>query len=190
MSEPPGDITRLLQKWNAGDEQARDQVVTSVYMQLRRIARRRMQAEPTGHTLQTTALIHEAYLRLMGQGSVSWKNRSQFFNVAARVMRRVLVDHARRRRAGKRGGGADVSLPLEAAVHALDRSGVDAIALNDALDALALIDPRQAQIVELKFFAGLTISEIGHDVGLSSASVKRQWETAKMWLRREMDDGR
>lgn len=144
-----------------------------------------MQLEPAGHTLQTTALVHEAYLRLANQCRTDWQNRGQFYNVAARVMRRVLVDHARKRRAGKRGGG-DVDLPLEEALVAIARSGVDVVALDDALEALAVLDPRQARIVEMKFFVGLTVEEIAELVALSPASVKRHWDTARMWLRREI----
>jgi len=185
MSEPGGEITVLLRRWSGGDSSALEPLMTAVYVELRRIARRRMRLEPAGHTLQTTALVHEAYLRLVGQRRTNWQNRGQFYNVAARVMRRVLVDQARRRRAGKRGGG-DSDLPLEETLSNIARSGVDVVALDDALEALAVIDGRQARIVEMKFFVGLTVEEIAELVSLSPASVKRHWDTARMWLRREM----
>lgn len=184
MSES-GEITQLLARWTDGDEAARDRLMTLTYGELRRIARRRMAAERDSHTLQTTALIHEAYLRLSANDEARWENRQQFFCVAARVMRRVLVDHARKRDAEKRGGG-EIDLPLADVAERVERASVDLEALDDALRALEGVDPRQSAIVELKFFAGMTLPEIAETMAISPASVKRYWETAKMWLRREM----
>jgi RNA polymerase sigma factor (TIGR02999 family) len=174
-------VTRLLVDWGHGDEQARDQLVPAVYDQLRRLAGAYMRRERVGHTLQPTALVHEAYLRLVDQRQVDWKNRAQFVGLAAVMMRRILVNHARDRAAAKRGGDAQkVSLSL--AVGALKSPEVDLIALHDALDQLAAIDARKSQIVELKFFGGLTIEEIAGAVGCSDATVEREWSFARAWL--------
>jgi RNA polymerase sigma factor (TIGR02999 family) len=174
-------VTRLLVDWGHGDEQARDQLVPAVYDQLRRLAGAYMRRERGGHTLQPTALVHEAYLRLVDQRQVDWKNRAQFVGLAAVMMRRILVNHARDRAAAKRGGDAQrVSLSL--AVGALKSPEVDLIALHDALDQLAAIDARKSQIVELKFFGGLTIEEIAGAVGCSDATVEREWSFARAWL--------
>jgi RNA polymerase sigma factor (TIGR02999 family) len=181
-ARPPRDaITRLLVDWGHGDERARDELMPAVYDQLRRLAGAYMRRERVGHTLQPTALVHEAYLRLIDQEKVDWKNRAQFVGLAAVMMRRILVNHARDRAAAKRGGDAErVSLSL--AVGVLKRSAVDLIALHDALDRLAAIDARKVQIVELKFFGGLTIEEVGATLGCSEATVEREWSFARAWL--------
>ena len=156
-----------------------------VYQELRKLARSYLKSERPGHTLQPTALVHEAYLRLIGQKNVEWQNRKHFFGIASQLMRRILVDHARRRAANKRGGG-DAPLPFEE-----ERQGrmkaPNLLALDEALDALAELDPEQAKLVELKYFAGLSIDEIATVLELSPASVKREWNVAKAWLRREID---
>ncbi|MEZ4363732.1 MAG: ECF-type sigma factor [Kofleriaceae bacterium] len=182
----PGDITQLLQAWAAGDEAARDAAIELAYPELRRIAQNRLRTEGDALTLDATGLAHEAYLRLAEQHQTRWENRAQFFAIVARVMRRILVDRHRARMAQKRAGGvarvafSDVDLAMPEALD-LDR-------LNDALDRLALQDARQAQIVELRFFAGLTIEEAGEAVGVSPATLKREWVLARAWLKRELDD--
>jgi RNA polymerase sigma factor (TIGR02999 family) len=178
-------LTALLHAWHRGEAGALDRVMPAVYDELRQLAARHLANERAGHTLQTTALVHEAYLRLAGQEHVDWKNRAYFFGAVANVMRRVLVDHARRRSRDKRGGGLavvaleQVAEPAEPA--ALD-GGIDVQALDDALDRLAAIDARQARIVELRFFAGMTIEEIAAVLTVSAGTVKRDWTVARAWL--------
>ena len=187
--EPAADVTGLLQAWGAGDEIAGEQLLPAVYAELRRQAARAMRREGAGHTLQPTALVHEAYLRLVDQRRVAWRSRVQFLGVAAHVMRRILVDHARARHAAKRGGGAaaitlgDLDRPDAAPA---DR-GVDLLALHDALERLAAFDPDQARLVELRYFGGLNIEETAEALGVSPATVKREWAIARSWLRRELD---
>lgn len=177
----PDGVTQLLLDWGNGDERALDEMLPLVYDELRRLAGHYMSRERSDHTLQPTALVHEAYLRLIDQRRVDWKNRAQFLGVAARMMRRVLVNHARGRAAAKRGGGAEkVSLSL--AADSPDPPDVDVIALHEALDRLAALDPVQSRIVELKFFGGLTIQEIADVMGLSHATVERHWKFARAWL--------
>ena len=190
MTEPsPRDITQMLIDWSNGDRAALDRLIPVVYAELRRQAARHLRRERAGHSLQTTSLIHEAYLRLVDQREVRWQNRAHFFAVAARLMRRILVDHARRRRRAKRGGSA-ARLPLEEAlVIAAEKSDVDLLALDEALERLAAIDPRQSRIVELRFFSGLSIEETAEVLGVSPATVKNDWNVAKAWLRREMGGG-
>ena len=183
MSPDPGGITHLLLAWREGDRGAFDRLVPVVYAELRRLAHRYMQGERAGHLLQTTALVHEAYFRLVGLDR-DWEGRRHFFAVAAQVMRQVLVDFARRREAGKRGGGA-VVVPLEEASLSLERAE-ELIRLDDALQALAQLDARKARIVELRFFGGLTIEETAEVLGLSHATVERDLKLAKAWLQREM----
>jgi RNA polymerase sigma factor (TIGR02999 family) len=180
-ASPDGCATQFLVDWSAGDQNARDQMLPLVYDELRRLAAAYLRRERADHTLQPTALVHEAYLRLVDQRSVDWTNRAQFVGVAAVLMRRILVNHARNRAAGKRGGGA-VHGPLTIAVDALGRAPVDVLAVHEALDDLAALDARKSKVVELKFFGGLTTSEIGEALQLSSATVEREWSFARAWL--------
>ena len=191
LTAPAGDerdaVTGLLRAWGAGNAQVGDALVEAVYAELRRQAQLVLRREDEGHTLQPTALVHEAWLRLAGQHGARWESRTQFFAVAAQMMRRVLVDHARTRHAQKRGGGAvQVSLgDAEQAGAAPDTS--DVIALDEALARLAAFDPQKARLVELRYFAGLSIPEAAAALGVSPATVGREWAVARMWLRRELD---
>ena len=184
--QAPRDVTELLAAWGAGDAGASDALVPLVYDELRRQARRALRREGEGHTLQATALVHEAWLRLDAQHDARWESRSQFLAVAAQTMRRVLVDHARARRALKRGGG-DVQITLGDAYSAVAPDAVDVIALDDALARLAVMDARKARLVELRYFAGLSIPEAAAALGVSQATVIREWAVARMWLRRELE---
>ena len=179
-------VTQLLVTWNRGNQAALDELFPIVYDELRRLARSYLRQEHPGHTLQPTELVHEAYLRLIDQRSVSWQNRAQFFGLAAQMMRRILVNHALRRHAAKRGGHAH-RVPLDEAIDVLEARQVDVVALDAALKALDALDARQSQIVELRFFGGLTVDETAEVVGISPASVKREWAAAKLWLLREID---
>jgi RNA polymerase sigma factor (TIGR02999 family) len=180
-------VTELLHAWGAGDVRASEALVPLVYAELRRQARRALRREGEGHTLQPTALVHEAWLRLDGQHGARWESRSQFLAVAAQMMRRVLVDHARTRRALKRGGG-ETQVTLGHADHAAAAPDqVDLLALDDALARLASLDPRKARLVELRYFAGLSIPEVAAALGVSLATVGREWAVARMWLRRELE---
>jgi RNA polymerase sigma factor (TIGR02999 family) len=180
-------VTELLRAWGAGDAGASEALVPLVYAELRRQARRALRREREGHTLQATALVHEAWLRLDGQHDVPWESRTQFLAVAAQMMRRVLVDHARTRRALKRGGGG-THVTLGHADHAIAAPDqVDVLALDDALARLAILDPRKARLVELRYFAGLSIPEAAAALGVSLATVGREWAVARMWLRRELE---
>ena len=182
------DVTQLLLAWGAGDQQAGEQLLTAVYSELHRQAARAMRREAGEHTLQTTALVHEAYLRLVDQRRVVWRNRAQFFGVAAQVMRRVLVDHARGRLAAKRGGKTrPLSLSdADAAAVPDTRHDVDVLALHEALEGLAELDPSLARLVELRYFGGLSIEETAEALDVSPATVKREWALARGWLRREL----
>lgn len=184
IAEPSAAVTRLLVRWTEGDKQALEDLLPLVYDELRRLARRYLQQEKPGHTLQSTALVHEAYLRLVDQ-HVSWQNRAHFFGIAAQMMRRILVDHARSRSAAKRGDGA-CRVTLDEGLVAMEQRDLDVIALDDALANLAKIDPQQSKIVELRFFAGLSIEETSEVLHISPATVKRDWAMAKAWLHREM----
>jgi RNA polymerase sigma factor (TIGR02999 family) len=191
MQQPvAGDITELLLAWCSGEPRALDRLTPLVYEELRRIARAQLRREKNDQTLQTTALVHEAYLRLVKTDRVSWRDRLHFFGAAAGVMRRVLVDQARERLASKRGGGG-VTLSLEAVPDIPDRH-VDLLAIHECLDQLSLLDARQARIVELRFFAGLSIEETAELMGTSPMTVKREWAVARAWLFRQMrsSDGR
>ena len=184
----PYPVTELLERWNDGDESARDQLVPLVYEELRRIARRCLAGQRSGHTLQPTALVHEAYLRLVGRGSVNWQSRMHFFAAAAQMMRQILVDHARRHIAAKRGGGA-ITVVLGEDLALPEKASLDLLALDDAMKRLATLDARQCQIVELRFFGGLSIAETAQAVDISPATTKREWTTARLWLHRAMSQG-
>jgi RNA polymerase sigma factor (TIGR02999 family) len=189
MTEPsPRDITQMLIDWSNGNQEAFDKLMPVVYAELRRQAARHLRHERAGHTLQTTDLIHEAYLKLIDQKNVRWQNRAHFFAVAAQSMRRILVDHARRRHRAKR-GGSGIALPLDEGLLVVAEKSevVDLLALDMALTRLAAIDARQSQIVELRFFSGLSIEETAAVIGVSRTTVKDDLNMAKAWLRREMD---
>jgi RNA polymerase sigma factor (TIGR02999 family) len=179
------EITGILFRWSQGDEHALDSLTPLVYRDLRRIAARLLRAERSGHTLQPTALVNEAYLKLAGDAKVQWQNRSHFFAVAARAMRQILVDHARGHLAAKRGGGVTVVPLEEGLVFARERSA-DLLALDRALQRLSAIDPRKTRVVELRFFAGLNNDEIAELLQISPNTVMRDWNMAKAWLRREI----
>jgi RNA polymerase sigma factor (TIGR02999 family) len=181
-------VTELLRAWGAGDARAGEPLVRLVYEELRRQAGIALRREGQGHTLQPTALVHEAWLRLDDQHAARWESRAQFFAIAAQMMRRVLLDHARTRLAQKRGGGAvQVSLGGVRAAEDAPLDAVDVIALNDALDGLAVLDPQKARLVDLRYFAGLSIPEAAEVLGISTATVGREWAVARMWLRRELE---
>ena len=181
------DITGLLDDWSRGDRHALDRLLPVIYAELRRIAVRQLRHERDGHTLQPTALVHEAYLRLVEQRSAGWQNRAHFFGVAARVMRRVLVDHARRHTAKKRGDGAQ-RVPLED-IAAQPPDHIPVLALDHALERLEKLDPGLAHIVELRAFGGLTIDEAAQVMNVSTSTAKRDWRTARAWLTRELTPG-
>jgi len=184
-SSAPFDVTQLLIAWSNGDQVARERLMSVVYEELHRLARRYMRNESPGHTLQTSALVHEAFIRLVDQRNVHWQNRSHFFCIAAQMMRRILVDHARNRKFAKRGGGA-FKLSLEEGLIVSDERSKEVVAVHEALEALAKIDQRQAQIVELKFFGGLSNEETAAVLAVSPGTVARDWTMAKAWLRREI----
>lgn len=186
VSSAPHSITLCLQRMRDGDPAAAGELLPLVYDELRAMAGQMMRSGRPGHTLQPTALVHEAYLRLLGQQPGSWQNRSHFFGIAAQAMRRILVDHARRKHAGKRDGGDRITLD-DALVEAPQRS-LDLMALDDALTRLGELDPRQARVVELRFFAGLDVEQTAEALGISPATVKRDWTFARAFLQREMDD--
>jgi RNA polymerase sigma factor (TIGR02999 family) len=174
-------VTQLLLAWSKGDRAALEDLLPVVYGELRRIAGRYLRHERPGHTLQPTALVHEAYVKLVDQRHAQWQNRAQFFGVAAQLMRRILVDHARAHAAAKRGGGVSPVTLMDAAGASPPR-GVDVLALDEALSRLTGLYPEQGRLVELRFFGGLTIEETGEAMGLSPATVKRQWTVARAWL--------
>ena len=180
------DLTKLLIDWGDGDRSALDRLMPLVYDQLRHMAARYMSQENPGHTLQSTALVHEAYFKLIDQNRVEWRNRAQFFGVAAQTIRRILVDHARVAKAQKRGGVAR-KLSLDEAAETPELREMDVIALDDALIALAAADPQQSRVIELRFFGGLTVEETAAALSISPATVKRDWVTAKAWLYRELN---
>jgi len=184
----PEAVTALLQAWSRGDAGARDRLIPLVYDDLRRRAARQLRRERSGHTLQPTALVHEAYLRLLGQKDVVWQNRAQFFGIASQMMRRILVDHARGHQAAKR-EGAQFRVTLDEAVAVADQRDVDLVLLDQALEELSAFDARQGRIVELRFFGGLSIEETAEALGISPATVKREWALAKAWLHRRMEEG-
>ncbi len=181
-SEP---VSKLLVNWGQGDQGAREALIPLVYDELRRLARRYLRRERPDHTLQSAALVNEAYLRLIRQDQPQWQNRAHFFGVAAQLMRHILVDHARNRAAAKRGAGAP-RLTLDPDVALPQARDVDLVALDDALNQLAALDPQQSRLVELRFFGGLSIEETSVVLSVSPATVKREWATARAWLQREM----
>ena len=181
-------VTALLVAWARGDREADDHLMRAIYDDLRRVARRRLRAERPGHSLAPTALVHEAYLRLVDLRKVHWQNRAHFFAIAARVMRQVLVDHARAHDAAKR-GGADCKVNLSEAVGATQPRAVNLLDLDVALDRLAAIDERLADLVVLRFFGGLTVEEAAESLAVSPATVKRNWTRARAWLFRELQPG-
>lgn len=182
--EPEG-VTRLLLAWNDGDESALEKLVPLVYQELRRLAKRQMRRERPDHSLQTTALINEAYLKLVGLSNVHWQNRAHFFALCARLMRRILVDFARSRHYTKRGGGAQ-PISLNESLVVSPQLPTDLVAVDAALHALAEVDARKAQVVELRFFGGLTVEETAAALKVSPETVRRDWKLAKVWLLREL----
>jgi RNA polymerase sigma factor (TIGR02999 family) len=185
MSEAAGDITVLLGEWRGGNDAALNELTPLVYKELRRLAQSYLNRERPGHTLQGTALVHEAYLKLVDQRQVQWRDRNHFFALSAELIRRILVDHARSKQAEKRGGD-QVKVGLEEGMDAAAAGDVDLIALDDALKELARTDPQQSRIVELRYFAGLKIEETADVLKISPATVKRDWVVAKAFLKREM----
>jgi RNA polymerase sigma factor (TIGR02999 family) len=185
MCEAQGDITRLLKEMRGGNQEAERALFVLVYDELRAVASRRLRQERAGHTLQPTALVHEAYMQLVGQKEKDWKNRAHFFAVAAQLMRRILIDSARRRKAVKRGGDA-VIMGVDGIAVATKYELADLILVDQALTRLADLDERQSRVVEMRFFGGLTDEEIGEVLGISSRTVKRDWNMAKVWLHAEL----
>ena len=181
----PHDVTELLEKWSQGDQSALERLMPLVYDELHRLAGAYLRRERREHTLQPTALVNEAYLKLVGQRHANWQNRAQFFGVAAQLMRRVLVDHARAYHAAKR-GGPGYNISLSNAHRFGDEPDLDLLALHEALDGLAKIDANQARIVELRFFGGLTIGEAAEVMDVSHATIEREWRVARAWLRRQL----
>jgi RNA polymerase sigma factor (TIGR02999 family) len=185
MKSSAHEITRLLQAWSEGEQSALERLTPLVYEELHRLAHHYMASERSGHTLQTSALLNEAYLRLVASAKPSWQNRAHFFAVSGQVMRRILVDWARSRQALKRGGEAR-PLKLEEALVVADAPGADFVALDDALKALAALDPRKSEVVELRFFGGLSVEETAEVLKVSPETIVRDWRFAKSWLRREL----
>jgi RNA polymerase sigma factor (TIGR02999 family) len=181
-------LTQLLIDWSNGDQSAFDKLMPLIDEELRRLAHRYMSRERAGHTLQTTALVNEAFVRLVNRKNVNWQNRAHFFGLAAQLMRTILVDHARSHACAKRGGGA-FKLELDDALVVSQKKAAEVIALNDALNELVRLDPQQSRIVELRFFGGLTVEETAEVLHLSPATIKREWSTAKAWLYHELSKG-
>ena len=188
MTIAPDNVTLLLRKWSEGDDSALEQLTPLVYDELHRLAHQHMRREKAGHILQTSALINEAYLRLVDQPQVHWQNRAHFFGVAARLMRRILVDAARKRDALKRGGSL-IQVPMDEATNLAQDQAANILALDDALDQLKTIDARQSDIVELRFFGGLSIEEAADLLKVSAGTVMRDWTFARAWLRQQMSAG-
>ena len=190
MTSADSDVTQLLRAWRQGDQSAGERLLPIVYAELHRRAAAAMRREDAGHTLQATALVHEAYMRLVDQRQAQWQNRSQFYGLAAQLMRRILIDHAREHLAAKRGGGAkQVTLSgIDAAADSDD--AIDVLALHDALERLTALDERQGKIVELRYFGGLGVDEVAEALEISPATVKREWATARAWLKRELAGSR
>jgi RNA polymerase sigma factor (TIGR02999 family) len=184
-SPPPQEITQLLVDWSNGNQAALDRLMPLVYTELRQLAHRYMRRERLGHTMQTTALIHEAYLRLVRQTRWRWENQAHFFGIAARLMRQILIEHARSHTRAKRGGGAGTLALDEAALVSQARAAA-LLALNDALERLAAVDPRKSRVVELRFFGGLSVEEAARVLNIAPNTVLRDWRLAKAWLHREI----
>jgi RNA polymerase sigma factor (TIGR02999 family) len=182
----PEGVTQLLKDWNEGDQSALDRLMPLVHAELRRLANNYLRRERANHTLQPTALVNEAYLKLVDQKNARWQNRAQFFGVAAQLMRRILVDHARLHRAEKRGGSDQQRLSLTNIERTTDTPDIDLLALHEALNELAEVDPQQSRIVELKFFGGLSIEETAEVLSVGHATVERDWKMARAWLRRKL----
>ncbi len=187
MQNSPSDVSQLLLAWTDGDGAALDALTSIVYEELRRLARRYVRGESPGGSVQTTALVNEAYMRLVDYKRMQWRNRAHFFAVAAQVMRRILVDHARAQNL-KRGGGLQ-HIPLDESSHIGGERTADMVALDDALNSLARLDPRKVQVVEMRFFGGLSVEETAAVLGVSPVTVMRDWQAAKAWLYREMTNG-
>lgn len=185
--DPSTPVTALLVRWRDGDKDALESLMPLVYDELRRLAHHYLQRERTDHTLQSTALVHEAYMRLAGKNAPQWQNRAHFFGIAAHVMRQILVEYARAHSAAKRGGVGACKLTLDDALEIEKKTDVDVIALDGALTRLSELDPQQSRIVELRFFTGLTIEDTSEVMGISPATVKRDWTSARAWLHREID---
>ena len=181
------DVTRLLVRWEGGDRAALDALMPLVEQELRQLARSYLRRERSGHTLQPTALVNEAYLKLVDQRDARWQSRAHFYGVAAQLMRRILVDHARARAAEKRGGPQAYAVTLGEADRVSAQPAVDLLAVHEALEELAALDAQQARVVELKFFGGLTIEETAEALGVSHATVERDWKAARAWLRRKLE---
>lgn len=179
-------VTELLVRWRAGDTDALQSLMPLVYDEMRRLAHRYLRRERPGHTLQSTALVHEAFVRLTGNAPPHWEDRAHFFGIAAHLMRQILVEYARSRNAGKR-GGAVVKLAIDKVEEPSAKLDLDIVALDDALKDLARIDPQQSRVVELRFFSGLSIEDTAQVLGISESTVKRDWNTARVWLYRELD---
>jgi len=186
MQSPDG-ITQLLLLWNSGDQTALEKLMPLVHSELRRLAGNYLRRERVGHILQPTALVNEAYLRLVDQRKANWQNRAQFYGIAAQLMRRILVDHARQHNAAKRGGSDQQRLSITSAEALSDKPDLDLLALHEALEELAVVDPQQSRIVELKFFGGLSIEETAEVLNLGHATVERDWKMARAWLRRKLE---
>ena len=184
----PPNVTQLLLDWRNGNKTALDAMTPVLYEELRRLARYFLADERQGHTLQPTALVHEAYLRLVDQREVDWKNRAQFLGLAASMMRRILINYAEARKAAKRLGNAQL-VPLEDAFGVSTVPGLDVLELNRSLEELAKIDPQQGKVVELRYFGGLSVEETAEVMGISASTVKREWGTAKLWLMHQMEGG-
>jgi RNA polymerase sigma factor (TIGR02999 family) len=187
LPNPPHEVTQLLMDWSDGNTAALKELMPLVYRELRKLARQYLNRERDGHTLQTTDLVHEAYLKLVDQRRVQWQNRTHFFGVAAELMRRILVDHARRHKRAKRGGGVTL-VSLSQADKVSRQTTVDVIALDEALTRLAKVDERKARIVELRFFGGLEVKEVAEFMKISTPTVMREWKMAKAWLHRELSE--
>ncbi len=185
MTRPSHQVTKLLKDWGAGDESVPDKLMPLVYGELRRLAHQYMRREKPGHTLQTSALVNEAYVRLVDQSKIQWESRAHFFGIAARLMRQILVDHARRQNFAKRGGGA-IRVSLNEATNVAQEQSASVMALDDALNRLEKIDPRKSRIVELRFFGGMSIEETAEALKVSPGTVMRDWTFARAWLQKEM----
>jgi RNA polymerase sigma factor (TIGR02999 family) len=182
-------LTQLLVDWSNGDQAALDQLIPLVNDELRRLASRYMRREQQGHTLQTSALVNEAYLRLIDQKNMQWQNRAHFYGIAAQLMRRILIDHARRHARARR-GGERIEVSLDETVAVSEERSTKLLAVDEALDRLAAFDPRKAKIVELRFFGGLNLDETAEALGVSSPTVQREWRAAKAWLHRMLTEGK